>query len=317
MNGTGKSSHSRRRDGKVNSAQDVASADASGHPDTTAAHNSTPPKLRSIKSPGQTITQQSGKKTARPDRSTTQPGNTPGPKKIRYANPSGDKQAKPLIDPDASTEGIGELEDRLGRIELGAPSTITPAKSPRTRERHQDSEGDSESGDPKILYRSLRDDEDPINNGLQPPAGHDPSKTASQHITAGTRAKTKSGWISASRSIKVAGSHASRNKNGRVVKFRKPEHAESFDLTNSEEARIVFPARKGASLNTAKASQEVVIRGEVGPENILAVFDALAVDEKAYEQASPSTRPGFYCKAKSRTNTKSAPQPFVLEENTK
>src|SRR6478672_4592611 len=136
MNGTGKSSHSRRRDGKVNSAQDVASAYASGHPDTTAAHNSTPPKLRSIKSPGQTITQQSGKKTARPDRSTTQPENTPGPKKIRYANPSGDKQAKPLIDPDASTEGIGELEDRLGRIELGAPSTIKPAKSPRTRDRH-------------------------------------------------------------------------------------------------------------------------------------------------------------------------------------
>lgn len=192
------------------------------------------------------------------------------------------------------------------RKEMSAPS-------PRSRARHDLSDGESDSEDPTVLYRSLRKEENPRVTGLLPPVGHDPSLSASQHITAGSRAKTKGPWISATRSKKVAAAWAAES-DGQVVKFRKPAPSEtpSFDMTNPDEARQVFPAMVGSSLNTAKASQEVVIKSRVPPENVIDVWKAKRVSVAAYHAATPQTEPDMVSKVRSRTKTTNRPTPVLL-----
>lgn len=193
-------------------------------------------------------------------------------------------------------------------------SHASSTSRPRTRAPHHLSDGESDSENPNVLYRSLRRDEDP-RRGLRPPDGFDPSLTASQHITAGSKSKRKSEFVSATRSAKVASAWAAEGPpGGRVARFNKPRGQESYDMTDPDQARHVFPTGKGSSLNTAKASQEVVIRGHIPADHVTDVWDAHRVTMEQYREASADTVPGFERKSRSRTKADGPPKPVVLTE---
>lgn len=194
-----------------------------------------------------------------------------------------------------------------------APPTLAPVKAPpaRTRKRHNLSDGESDSEDPNILYRSLRKEEDPFKTGLLPPDGHDPSLSASQHITAGSRAAVKGPWISGTRSKKVASAWAAKSDK-RVLKFRKPTGTESYDMTDPSQARKVFPSMSGSSLNTAKASQEVVIKDHVPPENMIEILRAEKVLVGRYNAARKNPEPNQVGQIRSRTEASGTPTPVLL-----
>jgi hypothetical protein len=172
---------------------------------------------------------------------------------------------------------------------------------PRVRPYHNLSEGESESEDPDVVWRALREDEDPSTEGLRPPEGHDPSITASAHVAAGSKAKIKSGWISATRSRKVAGAWSTEKGGGkRVARFRIPkgerdktirlggkkgeESRKVYDLTEQEQAKEVFPALQGTAYNAAKGSQELLIHGGLGPEDVMDVFQSQKISVKDYNK---------------------------------
>ena len=186
--------------------------------------------------------------------------------------------------------------------------------SPRTRDRHVDSEGESDSGNPHKLYRSLRPEERPRHDGLRPPVGHDPNKSARDHITAGSRAKVKSPYVSLTHSQKTAGAWAGQT-GGRVATVD-TYGLDKTDMSRREEARTVFPTLKGSSYYTATSSQEVVIRGGVGPERVTDVRHVRQVSPNTYSQASASTYPNFESKFMSRSQVskdgkRTAPQPYI------
>lgn len=205
-----------------------------------------------------------------------------------------------------------------GASPVTAPPTLAPVKAPpaRTRKRHNQSDGESDSEDPNILYRSLRKKEDPFKTGLLPPDGHDPSLSASQHITAGTRAKVKGPWISGTRSKKVASAWAAESDK-RVLKFRKPTGTESYDMTDPAQARKVFPSMSGSSLNTAKASQEVVIKDRVPAENMIEILRAEKVLVGRYNAAKKKPEPNQVGQIRSRTEVKGTPTPVLLFKDDK
>lgn len=190
--------------------------------------------------------------------------------------------------------------------------------TPRSRKRHHLSDGESDSEDPSVLYRALRPEEDPEREGLQPPEGFDPDITHRQHITSGTGAKIKSPWISFSRSKKVAASWSTeKGGTGRIVKTRRPKDRTafpSFDLTNREEAREVFPALKGSSYNTALASQEVVVKGPIPKDELseLEILQTRRVKVGEYQQATVGSPPELVAKIRSRTKTSSTVWPVLL-----
>lgn len=184
----------------------------------------------------------------------------------------------------------------------------------RTRARHHLSDGESDSEDPSVLFRSIRPEEDPMASGLHPPVGYSAAITASAHITSGSRAAVKSQFISATRSRKVAAAWAAEGGEGRVVKFRRPARSasESYDMTNPDEARQVFPSGRGTSMNTAKASQEVVIRGPIDAAHMIEVMRARRVSVAEYSSATSSTHPGLIARVRSRTKVKTTPIPVLL-----
>jgi hypothetical protein len=56
--------------------------------------------------------------------------------------------------------------------------------------------------------------------------------------------------------------------------LKRPAHETFLEQLNPDRARLVFLTGKGSSLNTAKASQEVVIRGHIPADHITGVWDA-------------------------------------------
>ncbi|CAF1106068.1 unnamed protein product [Rotaria sordida] len=162
----------------------------------------------------------------------------------------------------------------------------------RRRQRRPSSEGDSESENPNILYRAIREDEQPFEDGLRPPPNHDPNKSATSHIRSGTRAKQKSPWISATHSLKEAARWASV-KEGRVVVFEIPqdladqsnlphESRTMYDLTNLNDASLIFP-KGGPGLRSAESSQEVIIKDHIPPKCISTVYKVTSVSKDEYE----------------------------------
>ena len=95
-----------------------------------------------------------------------------------------------------STPEEKDLEAIYKRFDLNSKAAI------RVKKIDPDSDGESDNEDPSILYRALRPEENPFIHGLNTPDGAI-QKTPRAHISAGTRAKTKSMWVSASRSIKT------------------------------------------------------------------------------------------------------------------
>lgn len=270
--------------------------------------------------------------------------NIGGLQQLRDAHPTedfSDGLLLELMNPTQQEEIIEDDEpkkDTKKKRKRKASGTKTP-KRPRTRKLHNLSEGESENEDPSIVWRSLREDENPWEEGLRPPEKHDPSISASAHITAGSRAKEKSAWVSATRSRKVAGSWASVTDK-RVAKLKIPEELRAqtvnlgkengvskmvYDLTNSEQAKEVFPSGSGSSLNTAKASQEVVIHGGLGPESVQSVFEARKISVKDYNKLKEDMDKNkngkviyqgkpVYALFRSRTETTKKPDPRVLLE---
>lgn len=190
----------------------------------------------------------------------------------------------------------------LGDIGSVYSTAIAPPR-PRVRALDPESEGDSESEDPTVIWRSLRDDEpDPFVHGLQPPAGYNPRITMSQHITRGTTAKEKSGVISGTRSRKVAAAWAhsgkpdkggqapqDENPSARVVKYRIPARAK-VDFTNPTQVmdyNRANPKHKLGALgrNIAKGSQEVHSQHEkypIPPQNIEAIYRPELIEDTEY-----------------------------------
>jgi hypothetical protein len=225
---------------------------------------------------------------------------------------------------DEPKKGKEQREDETGKAKeedvQGQEKEEAPAKrrklSPRSRARDDLSEGESENEDEDILFRSLRAEEDPFEHGLLPPEGHDPDITAKAHVSAGSRAKRKSPWVSLSRSRKVAAAWASENRGGRVAKVRIPkelrESGNVLDLTDPEQAKSVFPTLKGSTYNTAKSSQEVLVKGGLGKEHVLDVLRARKLSVKEYGELDESD-PNLYAKLRTRKTTKQRPLPRVLE----
>lgn len=181
--------------------------------------------------------------------------------------------------------------------------------APRSRSAHSLSDGESDSEDPSIFYRSLRPEEDPFNTGLRPPQGCDPSITASQHVVAGSKAKIKSAEVSFTRSLKVASAWAAK-RNGRVAKVKLPPYTKHIDLTQPSQARKVFPALKGTSYNQAKASQEVLIKFGLGSESVLDVYDVRKLSVSEYNKLKGSSKSAIFIR--SRSTAKSSPTPAML-----
>ncbi|MFD6278507.1 hypothetical protein ACFWFI_23515 [Streptomyces sp. NPDC060209] len=159
---------------------------------------------------------------------------------------------------------------------------------PRYREVHAESEGDSESEDPNVFYRTLRPEELPLRNGLRPPIGNDVTKSAADHIRAGSKAKVKSSWVSFTRSLKTAAAWAAENES-RIAKVRLPDEARVtegrvYDTTDPEQLAAVFGNSGGSAENFAKASQEVVVKGGLDADAVLKVFKAKYISPEQYEQ---------------------------------
>jgi len=192
--------------------------------------------------------------------------------------------------------------------------------SPRTRDRHAESSGDSDSGSPTTLYRSLRPDESPYERGLLPPSPHDDDISARMHVEKGSKLKVPSAYVSATRSIKTAAAWAGREEGGRVATFTNPSRdREVYDLTNPDHQADVFGDSRTPARNFAKGSQEVVIKHGVPRENIRAVYDARAVSEAAYQEAKNNPPEGMYKQIKSRSKVqenkvKTRPTPVQLYE---
>lgn len=186
---------------------------------------------------------------------------------------------------------------------------------PRWRAMDPDSEGDSDSGNPLVLFRALRPDEEDVRTrGIQPRPGYDPSKTLSQHITSGSRATKKSRFISASRSVKVPGAWAGNGK--KVVKFRLGPGIKAYDFTGT-----TTPVSLGTlACRAARASQEVCIDGTIPPENILSVSIVHQVPLSVYnalrDQATFRGAPITY-RFKTRKTTDGPVKCYILTEENK
>jgi hypothetical protein len=204
------------------------------------------------------------------------------------------------------TKELQRLRDAHPDERDGLSERALRAVMPRYRDVHPESEGESESEDPNVFYRTLRPEELPLRNGLRPPVGHDPDKTAADHIRAGSRAKVKSSWVSFTRSIKTAAAWAAENES-RIAKVRLPEGARVeegrvYDTTDPEQLAAVFGDSGGSAENFAKASQEVVVRGGLGAEAVLQVFKAKYVSPEEYEQykTGAATDTGLYAVVRTR-----------------
>lgn len=183
---------------------------------------------------------------------------------------------------------------------------------PRTRKYHDLSEGESDSEECGIFYRSLRPDEDPLKKGLRPPLGYDPKLTASQHVVAGTKSKNKSAFVSLTRSKKVAAAWAVKTPGGRIAKVKRNPFKKYIDLTQPFQAQHIFPNLKGSSYNTAKASQEVLCKFGMGPESILQIYDTKKLSVAEYNKLKSENKDCNVHFIRSRTTKSSKPQPIML-----
>lgn len=201
-----------------------------------------------------------------------------------------------------------DQENKLGKLSLKPLANLDPSggnQQPRFRKYHELSEGESDSEDPQVLYRALREDEDPA-QGLRAPYGYDASISGQAHVAAGLRAKRKSRFVSASRSIKPPA--AWQREGGLVVKFRRPSNGKVYDLTRFEDRQKIFDNPEGRIANFAKASQEVIFTGVVPPEDIIKVYKVV---EEPHARNFRGIRLNPYMKAV-RTRRKAGEEPRRL-----
>ena len=135
--------------------------------------------------------------------------------------------------------------------------------------------------DKAILFRAIRPEEYPalITTGLLPPPGYDKNKTINQHVSAGSRSKLKSRYISCSTS---EGSSAAWAYGSSKLYVKFMAHMDyDFDKDDVLIRGEVVPLNKYSvkcivpgilAQNAAKSSNEVVIKDLVKPDAILEVF---------------------------------------------
>ena len=132
---------------------------------------------------------------------------------------------------------------------------VAPGEGTRVRRRHRDSEGESDSEDPSILHRAIRPDEKPSQGIFAPDNAI--FKDPATHVSAGSRAKTPSTWISLSRSRGVAAAWADpRNGGSGYMVVADLPTGKVLDLTNQGTRRELFG--KASAGNFAAGSQEVL-----------------------------------------------------------
>jgi hypothetical protein len=199
------------------------------------------------------------------------------------------------------------------RAQIQAAIDAGEFRETRVRKKHPLSEGESDEDSPvyersqRSYFRALREDERPLEQGVRPPADHDATITARAHVTAGSRAKTKSPYVSASHSKTVASAWAAKYSKV-VAQLETPDDPANFhDLMDPEAADSL--GLKATGLNAAKGSQEVLIRGGVGPEYVKALYSAEPMASEDYERAGPSRRGSDEFRFRSRTITKDKADP--------
>ncbi|CAF5227456.1 unnamed protein product, partial [Rotaria magnacalcarata] len=145
--------------------------------------------------------------------------------------------------------------------------------------------------------------------GLRPPEGHDPAISIKQHVAHGSRAKTKSSWVSASRSIKVPGVWASETESI-VAEFDVPyeenlpyTERSVFDLTDPSTANYLFGSSGSWAKSFAKSSQEIVIKGGVDASKIRKLYSTRRVTEQEYKTLKSQNLGGMrFIKTRQRTD---------------
>src|SRR4051812_5637340 len=187
----------------------------------------------------------------------------------------------------------------------------------RARKKHNLSDGESEedeavySPSDRSYFRSLREEEEPEIGGLRPPVGHDPSISARAHVTAGSKAKVKSKYVSASHSMRVSGAWGASD-GSRVAKFQVPPDADFHDLMDEEVQEQV--GLKGTGLNAAKSSQEVLVGDGVPPEYVQAIYSAERTSVADYQGAGGAGASGSDFRFRSRTVVDKPPHPVKMRK---
>ena len=194
-------------------------------------------------------------------------------------------------------------------------------RTTRARKLHNLSEGESDEEnaiyDPRnrSYFRAVREEEEPEIEGLKPPVGFDPNISARAHVTAGTKAKKKSRFVSASHSMKVSGAWGAESS-GKVAKFevpwdlQEPGSTEFFDLMSDR--GVSGTGLVGTGLNAAKASQEILVGGGVGPEYIQAMYEVGNMDVTDYQREGGSGATAEEKRFRTRTKTTKPPKPVKM-----
>jgi hypothetical protein len=190
-------------------------------------------------------------------------------------------------------------------------------RTSRVRKKHNLSDGESEEDQPvytpsdRSYFRSLREEEQPEIHGLRPPRGHDSTITARAHVTAGTKARVKSQYVSASHSMRVSGAWGASD-GSRIAKFQAPEGSDFYDLMDpTDQGRVGLT---GTGLNAAKGSQEVLIGGGLGPEYVQAIYTAEQMSVGDYKAAGGAGSSESEARFRTRTVATGNPRPVKMRK---
>lgn len=186
-----------------------------------------------------------------------------------------------------------------------------PKNPTRFRALHRASSGESESQDPTIVWRALRNNErSPFTRGLSARKKNNDTISAYQHVLKGSKPSVgdNSSYISGTRSFKVAAAwaasaHEEDKSRGRLAQFYFDKSAEDYDLTTEEDRLKMMmnhwrssaaqtstsqetvavrenAANAGLAVTFAKSSQEILKRHAVSPEDIIETFIARHMNKK-------------------------------------
>ncbi|MDH7445656.1 hypothetical protein [Aquimarina sp. 2201CG14-23] len=161
------------------------------------------------------------------------------------------------------------------------------------RARHEESDSESSDISESVNYRALRGEEKPLEQGLQPPEGADQSKTPLQHVGAGSRAKTKSAFVSTTKSKRTAIAWAAFTNptgTGRVAKIKATK--DDMDISTTKGVKEHLKVEKGTAVNSAKASKEVLTKGGIDKSRIMEVKDVQKVSQEVARNARKQLKEG-------------------------
>jgi hypothetical protein len=129
-----------------------------------------------------------------------------------------------------------------------------------------------------------------------------------------------SGWLSLTRSLKVAAAWAANNPEGtgRVAKVVLTKRVTDrpgayYDLTDPGHFSQVFPKSRDRAGAFAKASQEVAVKNTIVPGEIREIFQVRKVGKTEYEQLRSTRPPRLYSLVTTRARSEDDPTPLAVE----